>query len=378
MTRAKPARRPDTPIDAPPEELEFDISGIWLDSAYYHPLSVGARRAMALHMHARRGMAMIPPTLWHGLQARVRHAYARLIGASAADIAFVPSATAAENMVVRALRLGPGSRVISDALHFHGSLCIYRGLREQGVDVVILPMSRGRIPLTSLEEALKTRTDLVAVSSVSYANGFTHDLAELCRIAHHAGARVYADITQSVGAVPIDVAALAIDFCGTSSYKWLMGDMGVGLLYVRPDRLPGLVRPHFGSRQAINNTHDVGATGRKFEVGTPSLTGIAALDYSLGQLLRLSPEAIARHRRPLCARIRQELAELGLPPLTPVDCDGPIQAFRADRTNDLVKALNESRIFATVGNNRLRISMSVFNNHAELDVLMEALRKWRG
>ena len=73
------------------------------------------------------------------------------------------------------------------------------------------------------------RTKLVAVSLVSMINGFQHDLKALCDIAHSRGALVYADIIQGAGAVPIDVHAWGVDFCACATYKWLMGDFGVGL-----------------------------------------------------------------------------------------------------------------------------------------------------
>jgi len=53
---------------------------------------------------------------------------------------------------------------------------------------------------------------------------------------------------QAVGAVPVDVRASGVDFLACSSYKWLMGDMGLGFLYVRGDRLDRLERTQYGFR----------------------------------------------------------------------------------------------------------------------------------
>ena len=53
---------------------------------------------------------------------------------------------------------------------------------------------------------------------------------------------------QAVGAGPVDVRASGVDFLACSSYKWLMGDMGLGFLYVRGDRLDRLERTQYGFR----------------------------------------------------------------------------------------------------------------------------------
>ena len=61
-------------------------------------------------------------------------------------------------------------------------------------------------------------------------NGFTHDVAWLASLAHAHGARLYVDAVQAAGCVPIDVRATGIDFLASASYKWLMGDFGLGFV----------------------------------------------------------------------------------------------------------------------------------------------------
>jgi cysteine sulfinate desulfinase/cysteine desulfurase-like protein len=53
---------------------------------------------------------------------------------------------------------------------------------------------------------------------------------------------VYADIAQSAGCTPIDVKAMGLDFCACSSFKWLMGNFGLGFLYAREDLLERPIR----------------------------------------------------------------------------------------------------------------------------------------
>lgn len=73
-------------------------------------------------------------------------------------------------------------------------------------------------------------------------NGFQHDLKAVCDLAHAHGAYVYADIIQGVGAVPLDVRATGVDFAATASFKWLMGDFGLGFLFVREELLGRVIR----------------------------------------------------------------------------------------------------------------------------------------
>ena len=77
-------------------------------------------------------------------------------------------------------------------------------------------------------------------------NGFQHDLKAVCDLAHAHGALVYADIIQGAGAVPIDVRATGLDFAACSSFKWLMGDFGLGFLYAREGALEHVKRSQWG------------------------------------------------------------------------------------------------------------------------------------
>ena len=82
-------------------------------------------------------------------------------------------------------------------------------LKKKGLDLrIVRPTADGRIDMRDLARLVDNRTRLIEVSSVAMYNGFQHDLKAVCDLAHAHGAYVYADIVQSVGAVPLDVRAI--------------------------------------------------------------------------------------------------------------------------------------------------------------------------
>ena len=145
----------------------------------------------------------------------------------------MPSTSAGENLVVQALELDRrfDGNVVTDGLHFEGALLHLLELKKRGLDVrVVKPTKDFRIDMADLEKVIDRRTRLVEVSSGSMYNGFQHDLKAVCDLAHANGAYVYADIIHSAGAEPFDVRASGVDFAACSSFKWLMGDFGIGFL----------------------------------------------------------------------------------------------------------------------------------------------------
>ena len=194
------------------DRAAFAFEGTYLDAAFTHPASRFAVEAGAAYAASRQADPQAVGPRANPRRGAVER-FARLIGAEAADIAVVPSTLDGENKINAALSVGPGVGVVTDALHYDGSLALYGELQRRGAPVAVArPRADGRIDLADLRDLIRPETRLVAVSLVSSTTGFAHDLAELCAVAHARGALVYADIVQAAGAVPIDVKASGVDF----------------------------------------------------------------------------------------------------------------------------------------------------------------------
>jgi selenocysteine lyase/cysteine desulfurase len=375
-----------------PDKAGFAVSKseICLNNARWHPISLGATRAVQQYLDYKATGGGVAADYGSDLQNRAKQQFARLIGAKPAEVSFVPSTTVGENLVATAIDLPhSGGNVVTDALHFEGSLYQYGELSKQGLELRIARPHEWRIDRKDLDRLIDAKTKLVAVSAVSMINGFQHDLKAVCDLAHSRGALVYADAVQAVGAVPVDVRASGVDFLACSSYKWLMGDMGLGFLYVREDLLDQMQRSQYGFRQLTRVEYHVfpydppgeavmdwtasPSAGGHFEVGTISNTTAACLNYSLDYILQLGVEKIQAHRQPLLRRLQTELPRLGFQPMTPADCTSPIVTFAKESTRELSQRLKQARVDIAVYPHRVRISPSVYNDAADIDKLLAAL-----
>jgi selenocysteine lyase/cysteine desulfurase len=374
-----------------PDRREFTVGKYetCLNNARWHPISIGATKAVQRYLEYKAtGGARVPD--YGDLPSRAKTLFAGLIHAKASEISFVPSTTVGENLIAAALDLPrSGGNVVTDALHFEGSLYQYGELARKGLEVRIARPREWRIEMGDLEKLIDARTKLVAVSLVSMINGFQHDLRAVCEIAHARGALVYVDAVQAVGAVPVDVRAAGVDFLACSSYKWLMGDMGLGFLYVREDLLDRLPRCQYGFRQlsgvqyhvfpydppgeAVMDWSQSTDAGGHFEVGTVSNTTLACLSHSLDYIQRIGVADIQSHRQPLLTRLQKEMPRLGFEPMTPLDSTSPIVAFAKKDTGEASERLRRARIDIAVYPHRVRISPSVYNDQADIDKLLEAL-----
>ena len=124
-------------------------------------------------------------------------------------------------------------------------------------------------------------------TEVDYRTGRRHDMARLTRAAHAAGALTIWDLSHSVGAFPVDLAAAEVDFAVGCTYKFLNGGPGApAFIYVSP-RLIDRVRPALSGWLGHEAPFEFGLDYRpgpgieRMKVGTPAVLGMAALDGAL-------------------------------------------------------------------------------------------------
>ena len=363
----------------------------YINSAYTHPLPKAGVEAMQAYARLRAQ----PSTDLFDTSVtvkRVKAEYAALINATPDELAFIPNTSTGENLVVRGLGIPEsGGNVVTDALHFDGAILHLQALQRQGLELrMAMPTKDGRIELADLDRLIDRNTRLVEVSLVAMYNGFEHDLAAVSSLAHSRGAYVYADIIQGVGAVPFDVRATGVDFAAAAGFKWLMGDFGLGFLYVRADLIEQVLRrttwgydsspdleTHFLPSDTPGPTPftwtlgtDAGST---YEVGSRAAPALMALGASLPYLRGLGVDRVQAWRQPLLAALRSELSAQGFTPVTPPGTTSPIIVFMFADGRPVAARLRRARINARVGDRYLRLSPSVFNDQDDVARVVRAL-----
>lgn len=368
-------------------------SEVCLNNARWHPLSEGAAAGMERYIAYKKRGIWNPPDEVSETQTAVKAAFARLIGAKSSEVGYCNSTMAGENIVVNGLmdRLRAGGNIVTDGLHFEGSLYLYEALAKQGIDVRIVRPKEWAVTTEALAEVVDRKTVLVAVSAVSWVNGFSHDLKALAELAHAHGGYLYVDLVQAAGATPLDVTALGVDFAACASYKWLMADMGIGFLYVREGLLGHALKRTVWGYKELSDTgfHEFpgDAPGDEVftwtqradvagysELGTYSNTTVFALEHSLRYLEATGVAAVRRHGDALIAQLKDGLkGRAGFECITPAGAYGPIVTFRVGDAAGAQKRLKAAKVDVSWTSDRMRVSPSTYNDAGDVAALLGAL-----
>src|SRR4051812_20956421 len=189
---------------------------------------------------------------WWDMPLTVGNEIAPLIGASPGQIAMLPNVTIAQTSVLSALPYGAGrDAIVMTDLDFPSVRYVYDELATRlGARIVAVPSDDGvSIDTQRVIDAIDDHTRLVAISHVLFRSAYIMEVEAICRRARDVGALVSLDAFHSVGVMPVDVAALGVDFLSGGVLKWLCGGPGGAFLYASPE-VTKTLKPSFTGWQA--------------------------------------------------------------------------------------------------------------------------------
>ena len=211
-------------------------------------------------------------------------------------------------LLVAAIGARPGRDVlVCTADDFPTDRYIVAGTAEaHGMAVRELPadIDEGLDPAV-LAGALDERVAVVVLSHVAYRSGALADLAAITRQAREVGALVLWDLSHSVGAVPVELAAAGADLAVGCTYKYLNGGPGApAFLYVRrelQEELRSPIRGWFGHRDqfGMGPVYEPASGIERFGVGTPPVLATAAVEVGARLVAEAGVPRLAQKGRAL-------------------------------------------------------------------------------
>jgi len=364
---------------------EFPVTEhlVHLNHAGLSPLPL--RVVAAIETFGREAARLEPETeeRWSQRAGEVRAAFARLVGAQPAEIAFVTNTAEGISLVAAGLDWRAGDNVVAVDGEYPSNVYPWLGLQRHRVETRLVPAPAGIVEPEAIARAMDTRTRVVAVSFVDWRTGARTDLPRIAALCRDRGALFCVDGIQGVGALRLDVEAAGIDCLAVGGHKWLLAPEGCGCLFVSR-RVLDRVQPVLLGWKSVENADrylpyhfGLRADAAKFEPGSPPHLGIHGLGAALDLLL---PQAIEERILSLTARLIDALQRRGAQVLSPLG-EGQrsgIVLFRLGPDPEgLCAFLQERGIVVRVRNGGIRVTPHFYNDEGDLDRLLAAVDDWR-
>jgi selenocysteine lyase/cysteine desulfurase len=236
--------------------------------------------------------------LYAKIETETREYAGEILGADDKEIAFVSSTSLGLSLVASGLSWENGDNIVVADGDFPSNIYPWLNLQSRGVQVKFIPRNKdGIVTLKDISNLVDKHTRLVSLSTVNYITGFKIDVSSIGAYLHQRDILFCLDAIQSLGVFPIDTTD--VDFLASGANKWLLGPVGIGILYIKKKNL-SLLNPILAGWKCVQDSKNYNSynlcfldSAKRFEPGCVSIMGLVGLHAALKLLLEIKIENIA-------------------------------------------------------------------------------------
>jgi selenocysteine lyase/cysteine desulfurase len=365
-------------------EIPDDV--IYLNCANMAPQLRSVTRAGIDAVKKKSGPWNLTASEWFSGPEQLRTVCAQLLGTEADGLALIPAASYGIAIAAANLEINRGQSIVLLDQEFPSNVYAWRELaKREGAEIRTVKRTGSETWTTALLRSIDAKTAIVSVPHCHWTDGGFVDLVRVSECARNVGAALAIDASQSLGACPLDLQSVQPDFVVAVGYKWLLGPYGLGYMYVAPkwrDRGTPLEYSWLsrgGSEnfsQIVSYRDDYRPGARRFDMGEfPQFVLAPMATAALEQLLAWGVDHIQRSLSLLTDYVWECATKRGYSALPRSERLGHMIGIRlpAGILDEVLKRLDQARIYASVRGNALRIAPHLYNNHADIDRLFEVL-----
>lgn len=362
---------------------------VWLNCAHQAPLPACARTEAEAAVRWKVQPWELTTERFSGVPRRLKDALGRLIGAPAEDLILANSASYGLHLIANGFPFAEGDEVLTMRGDFPSDILPWLGLSERGVVTRQLQPHGRVLQPEEIEAALGPRTKLLCLTWVHSLSGWTIDLDAIGRLCREHDVIFVVNVSQALGARPLDVAVAPVDALVCAGWKWLLGPYATGFSWLRPDLrarltchqtywLTMLTADDLGREQLDLSLRSDAGAARWDVFATANFFNFKPFAASLEMLLDCGIDATAAHDDALVKqlidgldrrRYRLTSPEEGLARSTLVF----VEPNDRNRAAGIQQALAAQRVHVAYRAGALRCAPHLYNDAADIDRALEAL-----
>ena len=366
----------------------------YLNFAAHAAIPRVALNAVRLSAEAKMRPHIVDDQTFFSVAASLRQTLATLIGASPDEVALTSGAGAGLAAIAYALKWSDGDEVIYSRGEFPVQYATWKPMEaREGIKVRIAVPQGQFVQSDDLVASLTPSTRVVSVSHVRFDDGSMLDVSSLAAACKRNGTLLVLDVSQSCGAVPMNVRTLGADFIVCAGYKYLLSPWGTGFLWMRKENLDSLrPGPYNWLSQGVESFARLNYVDPE---PAPTLSrwdsaeaasiynfNLTVMEASAKFVLEAGPSLIRDHNQALIDYFFERLPE-GYRLASPRQASqrgvfGCIEARTRGDTEFLYQMLREERFVVALREGKIRVAPHLLNSTQDIDRLLVAMAKaWK-
>jgi len=320
------------------------------------------------------------------VQNNIKKILCDLLNCSPDELALIHNTAEGMNFISHGLKLSAEDEVILLENEYPSNVYPWRHLEKKGVKLLTAPMERSpETFLKALKRLITAKTRVISLSAVHWCTGMPLPLAQVGRLCKEYNVNFVVDGAQGVGMQPLDIRAANIGYMAFSTWKWLLGPLGLGVLFISKEKLNSFDPVFIGSDSVVRHDEylpyksELKPSADRFTFSTASLNDWVYFEAALDFLNGIGFSTVRERIFELGARLSKGLTKIGFNvvsdqfpnyPTGIVVCEKP-----GIKSDVIMTHLKKNKIVAAERLGRVRFSPHVYISPEQIDEAVRVLEQ---
>jgi cysteine desulfurase / selenocysteine lyase len=318
------------------------------------------------------------------VKQRITDILSKLINSNLDEIGIIHNTSEGINFISQGLNLERGDEILLLENEYPSNVYPFQHWEEKGVHLKFIPLADSPVHfLENVKSILSPRTKVISISLVHWCTGMPLPVTEIGQICKEREIEFILDGAQGVGLIPVDVKKMNISYMAFPAWKWLLGPLGLGGIYVAKDRLATMKTIFKGQSSVINADEylpyksEIRPGADRFEYSTGNFTDWVYWKSTLEMLSEIGFTKVQDRIYFLKEYLSDELRKKGFEIYSdsfPEVKTGILTCAKSGvDSTQLVKKLRDNKVIAAMRLGRVRLAPHIYNSTVQLDRVVELL-----
>lgn len=360
---------------------------IWLNNCGTTPAGSHIVKALSRFMQGYARKGILTEVARHSqVQKKIKKILSKLLNCSPDELGLIHNTAEGMNFISHGMDFGAEDEVILLENEYPSNVYPWRHLEQKGVKLVTTPMETSPEDfLQALKRLITAKTRAISLSAVHWCTGMPLPLEQIGALCEEKGIDFVVDGAQGVGIQPLDTQKANITYMAFPAWKWLLGPLGLGVLYISKEKLNSLKPIFIGTESVVQHQEylpyksELKPTTDRFTISTPNFNDWVYFEAALCFLQDIGFAAVRDRILELSAYLSAGLAKIGFKVLSDQFPDYPTGIVVCEKpgvgSDIIMQQLKQNKIVAAERLGRVRFAPHVYISPQQLDEVLAVLKK---
>lgn len=302
------------------EYFPVQKESVWLNYCGTTPVSTYAIEMLNVYLQEYAKMGIFTPNFSEPLiKKEIRNYLSQILHCDPFEIGIVHNTSEGMNFYSHSIQIPKGKRILVLENEYPSNVYPWEHWQSKGVTLSFVKV--GNTPDEFLEnlkhELGKKDVYILSLSPVHWCTGVVFDMNEVSKLCESHGTKLVIDGSQAVGHIPMDFSKIKVAFCAFAAWKWLLGPLGLGVIYISKEESKGFQLVFKGQASVVNDSNyfpyrdEWKPAAEQFEQSTINFNDWIYFFASLKMLSTLGFERVQERIYEVAGMLKDMLHELG-------------------------------------------------------------------